>query len=232
MPPRKKTDRTFIVILGVLAVAGIAAITYVTRGKAARAVVIDTTQPMPNAKGKVIGSDQAPVEIVMWGDFECPGCGQFADLIEYDVRNDLVVPGIVRYRFADYPFVESHKATMQAHIAAACAADQEKFWPMHDRMYHLRYEWSWFANGRDMNAPKVLKRYARELKLDAATFDKCFDSQQHKDELLASRAAGEKLGVRGTPTIVVGKRMIVSSPTYDVINAYVDSALADLNLRR
>jgi protein-disulfide isomerase len=226
--PPKKSDRRFITVLAVLALIGAAAIGYVLLGKEkATSVVIDTTQPMPNAKGKVIGNDAAPVEIVMFGDFECPGCGQFADLTEYDIRNNLVVPGIARYRFADFPWVEMHKASMDAHIAAACANDQGQFWPMHDRIYHLRHEWSWFANGRDMGAPKIMKRYALELKLDGAKFDACFDNREHQAEIMESRAAGTKLGVASTPTIVVGKRMITSNPSYDVIKAYVDSALAD-----
>lgn len=228
MSQPKKSDRSFIAILAVLALIGAGVIGFMaTRGKATSSVVIDTTQPMTNAKGKMIGSDSAPVDIVMYGDFECPGCGQFADMVEYYVRNNLVIPGIARYRFADFPWAEMHPATVTAHVAAACANDQGQFWPMHDRLYHLRYEWSTFANGRDMDAPKQIKRYARELKLDEAAFNKCFDAREHKDEVMESRKTGESIGVRGTPTVIVGKRMIQGNPSYDVIKAYVDSALAD-----
>jgi protein-disulfide isomerase len=229
----KKTDRTFIAILALVLLVGAGAIGYVlmTRSKTT-SVIVDTTQPMPNAKGKVIGSDSALVEVVMFGDFECPGCGQYSDMTEYYVRNQLVIPGIIRYRFADFSWSEMHPASMFAHIAAACANDQGQFWPMHDRIYHLRLEWSTFMNGRDMGAPKVLKRYARELKLDTAKFDQCFDAREHEAEIKESRAAAEKLGVRGTPTVIVGKRMIMSNPSYDVIKAYVDSALADLKSGR
>jgi protein-disulfide isomerase len=234
-PIRKQSDRTFIAIVAIVLLAGAAAIGYVLMGKKTTSVVIDTTQPMPNAKGLVIGSDSAPVEIVMYGDFECPGCGQFADLTEYDVRNNLVIPGIARYRFADFPLVSIHPTAMAAHMAAACANAQGQFWPMHDRIYHLRHEWSATANRRDMGAPKVFKRYARELKLDGDAFDKCFDTNAHEAEILASVDAGTKLGVNSTPTIIVGKRMIIKAvglPTYDDIKAYVDSAIADVKSGR
>ena len=231
-----RSDRKFISILVILLVAGVAAIGYVLMGRTkSTSVVVDTTQPMPNAKGKVIGSDSAPVEIVMFGDFECPGCGRFADVTEYDVRNNLVIPGIVRYRFADFPLVNIHPTAMPAHNAAACANAQGQFWPMHDRIYRLRHEWSTAANGRDMGAAKVFKRYARELKLDGAAFDTCYDTRPHEAEIVASVEAGTKLGVGGTPTIIVGKRMMNVGnrlPSYDDIKAYVDSALADVRSGR
>jgi protein-disulfide isomerase len=235
-PAPKKSDRRFVTILVIVGVIGVAALGYVLMGdKGSTSVVVDTTQPMPNARGKVIGSDSAPVEIVMFGDFECPGCGQFADLTEYDVRNNLVVPGLVRYRFADFPLVSIHPTAMAAHNAASCANAQGQFWPMHDRIYHLRHEWSAASNGRDMDAPKIFKRYARELKLDSDAFATCFDNNAHEAEILESVAAGTKLGVGGTPTIIVGKRMIIKDrgiPTYDDIKAYVDSALADVKSGR
>lgn len=232
--PSTKKDRSFITILAVVGLVGAAAIGYVLTSKKATSVVIDTTQPMPNAKGKVIGSDSAPVEVVIWADFECPGCGRFSDVTEYDVRNNLVVPGIIRYRFADLPLTSIHPTAMSAHLAAACADAQGQFWPMHDRIFHLRYEWSQVASGRNMDAPRVFKRYARELKLDETAFDKCFDGREKEAEILASVEAAQKLGIGGTPTIIVGNRMIVKDaiPTYDDIKAYVDSALAELKLRR
>jgi protein-disulfide isomerase len=227
--PKAKKDRSFIAILAVVAIIGVGAIAYVVSNKKTTSVVIDTTQPISNAKGKVIGSDSAPVEVVIWADFECPGCGRFSDVTEYDVRNNLVVPGIIRYRFADLPLTSIHPTAMDAHMAASCAEAQGQFWPMHDRIFHLRYEWSATANGRDMNAPKVFKRYARELKLDGDLFDKCFDGKEKLAEINASVEAATKLGVGTTPTIIVGNRMIVKEvgiPTYDDIKAYVDSALA------
>jgi protein-disulfide isomerase len=231
-----KGNRSFLAILAIVGVIGVGALGYVLMGgQGSSSVIVDTTQPMPNARGKVIGSDSAPVEIVMFGDFECPGCGHFADLTEYDVRNNLVVPGLVRYRFADFPLVNIHPSAMAAHNAASCANAQGQFWPMHDRIYHLRHEWSASANGRDMNAPKIFKRYAKELKLDGDAFAACFDANAHEAEILESVAAGTRLGVGGTPAVIVGKRMIIKErgiPTYDDILAYVDSALADLKSGR
>jgi protein-disulfide isomerase len=97
---------------------------------------------------------------------------------------------------------------------------------MHDSVYAGQFEWSTFANGRDMNAPKIFKRYAKSIGVDTKAFATCLDSRQFDGQIKANQNYGISLGVSGTPTFVIGKRM-TSRLSYDVIKALVDSALAD-----
>ena len=220
----------------ILLVLGLGAIGYVVL-KPKPAATLLTTAPapstpqdsalLPEPKGWVQGSDKAPVEVVMYGDFECPGCGQFAQLTEPDVESRLVKTGAIRFRFMDYPLPSIHKATLTAHNAAACAGAQNKFWAMHDTIYNEQHEWSTFANGHDMNAPKIMKRYAKEIGLDTKTFDTCLDTHQFETQIRANRAAGDRVGLQFTPTFVIGIRMITGAQPYDVIKKLVDSATAD-----
>jgi protein-disulfide isomerase len=238
-PPRG--NRSFVGLIVMLLVLGVAAIGYVMfKAKPSATIVAappsvsaaPTTpdadaKPLPAPKGWVEGSEKAPIEIVMYGDFECPGCGQFARLTEPDVETQLVKTGKVRFRFMDYPLPSIHKATLVAHNAAACAGAQNKFWEMHNRIYELQHEWSWFANNRDMNAPKVMKRYASELGLDGKAFETCLDAKQFETQIRSNYEEGNRLGVGSTPTFIIGIRMIAGAQPYDVIKKLVDSATAD-----
>ena len=228
--PRKapKSDRSFITLLAVLFLIGGGAIGYVAlKPKATTATVVVSSIPMPNAKGKVIGSDSAKVEMVMFGDFECPGCAQHATLTEPQIRENLVATGLIRYRFVDFP-LPSHPSTMFAHRAAACANEQQKFWPMHDLIYSGQLEWSEGANRRDMNASKVLRRYASQLGLDMKAYDDCVAAGRVDTEIMGNQREGERFGVRGTPQFLIGKRLLdYGTKPYDLIKAYVDSALAE-----
>ena len=98
---------------------------------------------------------------------------------------------------------------------------------MHNRIYELQHEWSWFSNGRDMNAPKVMKRYAKELGLDINAFDTCLNTKQFESQIRANYEEGVRVGVGSTPTFVIGIRMIAGAQPYDVIKKLVDSATAD-----
>jgi protein-disulfide isomerase len=234
--PPQGGNRGFLAALVIILVLGVGAIGYVVAKPKQGATVVaappaapvpQETTPLPEPKGYVQGSEKAPIEIVMYGDFECPGCGQFARMTEPDVEKNLVKTGAIRFRFMDFPLPSVHKATLVAHNAAACAGVQGKFWEMHDRIYNLQHEWSWFANNRDMNAPKVMKRYAEELGLDTKAFGTCLDTHQLELQIRANREEGVRVGVPATPTFVIGIRMISGAQSYDVIKKLVDSATAD-----
>src|SRR5689334_12988524 len=118
----KNSTRVFYLALAIIAIAGIGALTWISRGGATDRAVspIDSTLPKVQSNGYVIGAATAPIEVIEFGDFECPACGQFATLTEPDVRTRLVDKGIIRFRFIDFP-LSMHRNTWPASQAAACA---------------------------------------------------------------------------------------------------------------
>ncbi len=214
----------FIGILAVIAIVGGGAIFWAISNSGPSAVTLDPNAPPPSPEGYVMGSPDAPVEIIEFGDFECPGCGHFATVTEPDVRERLVATGQARFRFVDLPLTSIHPNTLAAHNAAACANDQGKFWEMHDRIFYGQVEWNTQATA---NPGRVLKGYAKELGLDSREFDSCLDSRRHQRQIEANRMEAERLRVGGTPTFIIGSRMISQRFSYDVIKAYVDTAAAE-----
>jgi protein-disulfide isomerase len=221
---RGSSSQRFYVVLALVAVVG--GIFIVRAARAPRAVANVTTAPImaAQAEGYLMGNANAPVQIMEFADFECPACGNFAVITEPDVRNRIVNAGLASYRFFDFP-LPMHKNTMPASNAAACAADQGKFWEMHDALFRNQPEWNGEATD---NPKKVFLGYVKSMGMDTGKWETCFDSQAHQSRILANQAEGNRRRVQSTPTFIIGTRVIPGAMSYDVFKAYVDSAAKDV----
>ncbi len=221
-----KNNRGFFIAIALIAVAGIGALTYVSTKKSAPMVAADTLhldQAPLDSQGYVEGSPNAPVEVVEFGDFECPACGRFAELAEPDVRTNLINTGQIRLRFIDYP-LSMHRNTMNASRAAACADEQKLFWPMHDLLYSHQDEWN--AEATTDPDSKIKKLAATIPGIDRKKMNDCIDSQRTEPTVLAHRALGDLRHVAGTPTFYVGNVGGMNAVTsYDEFKQFVDSAV-------
>jgi len=217
---RGNSPQRFYVVLALLVIVG--GLFIARAARAPRAIANVTTVPVTpaQAEGYLLGNPNAPVQIMEFADFECPACGNFAVITEPDVRNRIVNAGLASYRFFDFP-LPMHKNTMAASNAAACAADQGKFWEMHDELFRNQPEWNGEATD---NPKKFFLGYAKSLGMNTDTWEKCFDSQAHLPRILANQAEGNRRKVQSTPTFLIGTRLIPGAMSYDVFKAYVDSA--------
>ena len=216
----------FYIALGLLVVAGGAVLgTQLTKDKSAPRTVDPAVLAGTKAQGYLYGNPDAPVTIVEFADFECPACANFATVTEPDVRKRILDAGLANLRYFDFPLAQ-HRFSMQASTAAACANEQGKFWPMHDRIYEGQTEWSpQFARVR--NPRGIFERYAREVGLDVAKWGECYESGRHQAQIEANREEGVRRGISSTPTFQIGRRLLPGSLPYDRIKAYVDSAAAE-----
>ncbi len=213
--------RGFYLVLAVLAVAGIGTISWLAARPSQAVTQIDTSvAPVPN-QGHVIGSDSAPVEIVEFADFECPACGQFANITEPDVRSRLVNTGQVRFRFMHFP-LSMHPNAWPAHLASWCAGEQGKFWEMHDAIFLNQDRWNTQATRRP---DRVLADLARGVGVNADQYEACVDARKFQPQIQANIQEGLRLAVGSTPTFIIGTKRVASVVSYDELKRYVDEAL-------
>ncbi len=225
-PPKavRSSPKAFYLILGAVAVIGAYFLYMQTRGGggAVSATTIDPNVPLPKAEGYLLGNADAPVQVIEYADFECPVCAYFATITEPDIRKRLVETGQISLRYMNY-HIPSHPNTWAASQAAACANEQGKFWEMHDAIYNAQDKWA----GTATRKPKgVLKDLAEQVGLNTSQWETCFDTQKYQPQLLASQQDAERRQVRGTPTFIIGSKMIDHNMSYDEFKAYVDTALA------
>jgi protein-disulfide isomerase len=159
------------------------------------------------------GSEKAPVTIVKFEDFQCPFCKQIqptvnALLSRYDGKVSLV--------HKDLPLESLHPQARQAAEAARCAHEQGKFWEYHDKLY--------------ATAPKAsaddLQSYAKDVGLNADSFDRCFASGKYKEVVQRDLNEGAQLGLTGTPTFFINGREISGNQPSEAFEAIIDEELA------
>ena len=215
-------NRGFWITIGLVAVTGVAALSWVASRPKATASAIDPSLPPMKAQGYLIGNPSAPVEVVEYADFECPSCGQFATLTEPDVRARLVTTGKIRMRFLDFP-LSMHKNTWDGSLAASCANDQGKFWEMHDQIFATQDKW----NGEATSKPrKVFSGLAEGLHLDMAKYGACMDAETHRPQIQANQQEGERRGVFSTPSFAIGGHLYPGALPFDEFNKLVAAELA------
>jgi protein-disulfide isomerase len=212
----------FFAALAVVAVVGIGAIYYVSTQNKPVATKVDPNLPPSTAEGHFRGDPNAPVQILEFADFECPGCAQFANITEPDVRQRLIDSGKANYRYFDFPLTQ-HRNSVAASNAAACAEEQGKWWEMHDKLFAGQDEWNTQATS---NPKKIFARYASELGLNGSQWESCFDVAKYQRNIDANQAEGVRRSVGQTPTFIIGDRMMPGALTYDEFKALVDSAAA------
>ncbi|HZI42659.1 MAG TPA: DsbA family protein [Gemmatimonadaceae bacterium] len=219
----RNSTRIFYLALAVIAVAGIGALSWMSRRPVARdASPFDSTLPKVQSNGYVIGSASAPIEVIEFGDFECPQCARFGSLTEPDVRTRLVDKGVIRFRFVDFP-LSMHRNTWQASRAAACADEQGKFWAMHDALFQAQDQWNGEATS---NPDEVFKGLAKQIGVNSQQFDQCIDTKRTQAKVQAHHELAMQSHINATPSFIIGGKVAEGAITYDEFKALVDAALA------
>ena len=163
------------------------------------------------ANAPVRGPKDAPVSIVEFSDFQCPYCIRVVPTLD---KLRAAYGDKIRIAFRDFP-LPFHPFAQKAAEAAACAAEQGKFWEMHDKL---------FAASGKLGVPE-LKTYAGELSLDADAFAACLDGGKQAADWKADLAAGQRLGVTGTPAFFINGRMFVGAQPFENFSAVIDDEL-------
>ena len=165
--------------------------------------------------GEPNSSPGAPLTITGFFDFQCPfskeGSGIMREL-------QTIYGDKVNFVFRNFPLVEIHPEAMLAAQAGECANLQDKFWPMHDKL---------FASQSLDEA--TLNLYAQQVGLDSVAFSECLKSSQSNGLVLKDILDGQVLGIRGTPTWFVNNEKIEGvAPSY-VFQRIINSLLTEKN---
>jgi protein-disulfide isomerase len=171
------------------------------------------------------GASGARVAIMEYSDFDCSFCARYATQIYPKLDADYIRTGRVKYFFRDLPLPVHPDAPFKARLAR-CAAEQGKFWEVHDRL---------FADQRGLDAPGI-GQLSRDLGLDAGALQACADSGKYAEGIRLSARSAERLGIMGTPAFVVGTlgsdgqvltvaKVLVGAPTYEGFRELLDGLL-------
>ncbi len=200
------------------------------------------TRPADDANGgkgggattnHVEGNADAAVELIEYGDFQCPACGRFYPVLK-EVKEKYKAN--VKFVFRHFPLDSIHPNARAAHRAAEAAGMQGKFFDMHDKLYEQQQVWSGEANPYG-----TFKGFAEQLGLDIAKYESDYKSLAVNDAINNDVAAGQALKASSTPTFVLnGKKLddeTMQSISFseglqgavDDFSKLIDDALAEKN---
>lgn len=177
-------------------------------------IVISNNKGSNSSSGKssgtpsqhVEGQGQAHVTLVEYGDYECPYCGEAYPVIKQAVSD---LSQQIYFQFRNFPLVSIHQNAFAGARAAEAAALQNKFWQMHDLLYDNQNAW---ANASDPTT--YFNQYAQQLGLNVTQFKQDYASTKVNDTINADMAAGNKLGITGTPSFYLdGKEVTLPYTT-------------------
>jgi protein-disulfide isomerase len=148
------------------------------------------------------GSENAPVTVYEFSDFGCPFCGMFAKGTYPALHEEFVATGQVRWTYV--PFVMGMFPNgAESARAAECAAEQERFWEMHDLLYDRQNEWK-----ASRSSTRLFNGYAVQLGLDDVRFASCYRENRGGPRTAINNRAAGALRVRATPSFFINGRLV------------------------
>ena len=157
---------------------------------------------------RALGRPDAKVTMVLFSDFACPYCTQFAKQVQPQLQ-DLIDNGTLRIEWHDLAQI-SPTSPLAAQAGLAAAA-QGKFW---------EFERAAYASAKDGDHPtyteESLVALAKQVGVpDLTKFKTDMNSQANVDAVKKSRQDAYNVGITGTPFAFIGDA---------VMPGYVDAA--------
>lgn len=152
------------------------------------------------ADAAALGSVDAPIVLVEYGDYRCGFCAQAHREVMPLIIEEYVADGIVRIEWRDAPILSQESAW--AAVAARAAAEQGAFWEYHDALY------AEVPDGDSAWTRERLVALAASLGLDAAAFDAALSDQSVAEVVARDAAEAQAIGLKATPTFFVGDVVI------------------------
>jgi len=174
----------------------------------------------PMVDGNTMGDPNAPIKLVEYSDFQCPGCLYFYQQIETNLVAEYIATGKAHLTYRSMgKWIGSE--SVAAAEAAYCASDQGKFWEYHDILFA-----NWTGENVGDFSTKRLIAYADSLGLDMDAFSSCLNNHKYNQKVTQDHDDGLQAGVEYTPTLFINGKMYTGSNSYAGIKAAIEAALA------
>lgn len=180
--------------------------------------------PTEMQNGNKLGSDDAPVKLVQFEDFQCPHCLTYTLNIEPFLVEEFVKAGLVQIEFRHYPVVGRESVT--AGVGASCAAEQNRMFEFANRLFAKQAE-DGFRPDQGVFAEESLVEVAGDLGLDTDEFAACQARSDALSPVARDQSAAQAWGFRGTPNFVINDLPVQAPPqTVEGWREMIEEAIA------
>lgn len=170
-----------------------------------------------SAADHVAGRLDAPVVLVEYADYQCPGCGEAFSLVK---RLQQRFGSSLCVVFRNFPLAEAHPQAWAAAITAEYAGAHGNFWQAHDALFSTQQQLG----------EELYRELIRELGLSEDGLVAAQDDPAYRQRILADIDSGRRSGVTGTPSFFINGRAFLprqhfEAELYDAIIAVGGKAL-------
>jgi protein-disulfide isomerase len=171
--------------------------------------------PPVSGTDHVQGMVAAPLELVEYGDYQCPHCGRAYPVIK---RIQAEMGQDLKFVFRNFPLSEAHPQAFQAAVATEAAAKQEAFWAMHDIIFE----------NQAMLESLPFVGFAQTLGLEIEQFEEDLEDPVLPEKVDADFTSGIRSGVNGTPTFFINGVRYDESWDERILLAHLKKVLAKI----
>lgn len=169
------------------------------------------SQEIIESKDVWVGDKKAPVSLMQFGEYENEDCAKANEVVKKLLED---YKGIVKFNFRHFPLTKIHQRSQKAAEAAISAAQDGKFWEMHNAL---------FANRRNLGTT-TLKLHAKDAGVNRKEMleelmNGTFGQNVHEDI-----AYGKKLGVTEIPVFFINGEKYEGKITVDALGAAIEAA--------
>jgi protein-disulfide isomerase len=168
-----------------------------------------------------IGNADAPVTIVEFGDFKCPSCQYFSQIIYPQLKKDYIDTGKVRLYFVNYPFIGPDSTTAAQAAEAVFHQKPDAFWGYYDDVYKKQG-----PETTNWATPETLVNLAKESApgLDYDLLLKDIQNQTYSAQVKDDYKLGQTAGVSSTPTLYINGKAFLDFSNYPKLQQTIDQA--------
>jgi len=166
----------------------------------------------------MLGSPDAPITIIGFGDYQCIGCKAWIDETMPEITEGLIENGTANYIFIDADIIGDN--SLRAAESAYCANEQERFWEFHVILFKSQ------PASEGWGSTEHLKAIALGLELDMDLFEGCLDSKKYEETIRDNVSLAKANGIAQTPTFVLvnsegGHHILKGVATYSVFEQVI-----------
>jgi protein-disulfide isomerase len=169
--------------------------------------------------GRIQGDSAAPVWMVIISDFQCPFCRRWHEESYHPIVQEFVRTGQLRLAFLQFP-LPSHRHALPAAEATMCASAQGRFWEMQDAVLLAQERWAALED-----ASAAFDSLAAGLGVEMTAWRECIRSRATRPLVNLDLERARQMGVRSTPSFIVGDRAISGALPLDTFRVAIRDAV-------
>lgn len=171
------------------------------------------------------GNSSANINVVEFGDYQCPYCAAFATQAEPQMITNYMNSGKAKFYFMGISFLGQDSTTLAQ--GSWCANEQGLYYKFHDYVYANQG-----AEETGWATPNKVKAFAMNIAgLNVTQFSSCLDSNKYQSQVQQLTSLASNSGVTGTPTFFIGNNnigyvILSGNEPYSTLSQTIDSQLA------